>query len=241
MKEPEVQLEESKNPGAMATAVVKSFFYAFDGLFYVMLTQRNMRFHFCMALWVMCFSIILKVPSFEKSFLLMIITFVFAMEILNTCIENLTNLMSPDYHIHAKIAKDTAAAAVLVVSIGSVMAAGYLLMGPFFKTVLDPEFWGRDRMQVIAVAVIVGCVLLFWLARALEAPLMATLIPASAGSAYFITYLAASGSDVIAFFAMMFFSFLIFNSLTKRKTPVAFPALGHAIGALVYAGARLWR
>lgn len=170
-------IPDSNHPTHMLKQVVMSFWYAFDGLFYVMITQRNMRFHFCMALWVMSFAVIFRLPPLHKAFLFMIITFVFAMEVLNTCIENLTNLMSPEYSKWAKIAKDTAAAAVLVVSIGSVMAACYLLIGPFFDTLFNPEFWKTGAFEIVAVAVIVFSVLGFWLTRALHWPMRVFLIP----------------------------------------------------------------
>jgi diacylglycerol kinase len=220
----------------MMSQVVMSFYYAFDGLFYVLVTQRNMRFHFCMALWVMCFAVILELPDIQKSFLFIIITFVFAMEILNTCIENLTNLMSPDYSKFAKVAKDTAAAAVLVVSIGSLVAAGYLLMGPFFEKVLHPSFWRDGHFQIIAVAVIVFSVLGFWVILALKIPSIIFILPCSAASAFSITYLAVRGGDWLAFTAMMFFSFLLYNSLTRLKTPIYYSLAGHIAGIALFLG-----
>lgn len=226
---------ESSHPTFMAKQVVMSFWYAFDGLFYVMVTQRNMRFHFCMALWVMSFAVIFRLPALHKAFLFMIITFVFAMEVLNTCIENLTNLMSPEYSQWAKIAKDTAAAAVLVVSIGSVMAAGYLLIGPFFRTLLNPDFWKTGTFEIVGVAVIVCSVLGFWLTRALRWPMRVFLIPFCAACAFAILHISVRGGDWLACCAMFFFSFLLFNSLTRRATSPLWPLAGHAAGAAVYA------
>jgi diacylglycerol kinase len=46
---------------------------------------------------------------------------VFATEILNTCIENLADAITTDYHPLIKKAKDLAAAAVLVVSVGALV------------------------------------------------------------------------------------------------------------------------
>jgi len=232
--EQKTPVEESRHPKHMLTQVAKSFFYAFDGLFYVLVTQRNMRFHFCMALWVMCFSVILKLPDLQKSFLFIIITFVFAMEVLNTCIENLTNLMSPEYSQFAKVAKDTAAAAVLVVSIGSLMAAGYLLMIPFFDTILAPHFWQTSHFQIIAVAVIVCAVLGFWLTLALKIPSTIFIFPCSAASAFAITYLGVRSGDWLAFTAMIVLSYLLYNSLTRLKTPYYFAIIGHGIGIAAF-------
>jgi diacylglycerol kinase (ATP) len=234
MKEIPELLQESRHPKNMLVQVAKSFYYAFDGLFYVMLTQRNMRFHFCMALWVVCFAVILKLPDLQKSFLFMIISFVFAMEVLNTCIENLTNLLSPDFNKFAKIAKDTAAAAVLVVSIGSLMAAGYLLIGPFFHTLLNPEFWTKGTYQILAVSMIVGSVLGFWLVRALRLPMFIFLLPSSGASAFAITHLGVKSGDWLASCAMFFFSFLLFNSLSRRKTSPLYPLAGHVLGGIAY-------
>ena len=225
---------ESNHPTYMAKQVVLSFWYAFDGLFYVMLTQRNMRFHFCMALWVMSFAVIFRMPDLHKAFLFMIITFVFAMEVLNTCIENLTNLMSPEYNVWAKIAKDTAAAAVLVVSIGSVMAAGYLLIGPFFRTLLNPDYWKHGNFEIVGGAVIVGSVLGFWLTRAFKWPMRLFLVPCCAASAFAILHISVRGGDWLACCAMFFFSFLLFNSLTRLKTSPVWALAGHVAGVATY-------
>ncbi len=230
--------EESHHPKNMLLQVVASFRYAFTGLFHVLLTQRNMRFHFCMALWVMCFSMVLNLTGFQKAFLFIVITFVFSMEVLNTTIEAFTDIVSPTYHEKAKVAKDTAAAAVLVVSIGSLMSAGYLLIPPFFRAMADAAWWPRHLREIAAVGIIVVSVLGFWATQVLRWPMALMELPAAAASSFSICFLSMVGRDALSFFAMQFFSILLFHSLGRHREKVRLPLAIHFFGIVVYAVVR---
>jgi diacylglycerol kinase (ATP) len=227
--------EESRHPAKMLLKVAASFRFAFSGLFHVLLTQRNMRFHFCMALWVMSFAIILRLTGFEKAYIFIVITFVFSMETLNTCIEAFTDIVSPTYHDKAKIAKDTAAAAVLVVSIGSLMSAGYLLIPPFFGAVLDPHWWPFHMREMLAIGVIVVAVLGFWGTQIFRWPMILMEVPAASASSFAICFLCRVGDDWLSFFAMQFFSILLFHSLGRRRERVRLSAAIHVLGIVAYA------
>jgi diacylglycerol kinase len=231
--------EESRHPTKMLLKVAASFRFAFSGLSHVLLTQRNMRFHFCMALWVMSFAIVLRLTGFEKAYLFMVITFVFSMETLNTCIEAFTDIVAPTYHEKAKIAKDTAAAAVLVVSIGSLMSAGYLMIPPFFHSIVDPHWWPVHAREVFAVGVIVVAVLGFWGTQVLHWPMLLMETPAGAASSFSICFLSRVGHDGLSFIAMQFFSILLFHSLGRRRETLRLPLAVHILGMVVYAAAHI--
>jgi diacylglycerol kinase (ATP) len=227
--------EESRHPAKMLLVVAASFRYAFSGLFHVLLTQRNMRFHFCLALWVMSFAIILRLTGFEKAYLFMVITFVFSMETLNTCIEAFTDIVAPTYHDKAKIAKDTAAAAVLVVSIGSLMSAGYLMIPPFFHSIADHKWWIFHGREMFAIGVIVVAVLGFWGTQIFRLPMLLTEIPMGAASSFAICFLCRTGQDFLSFFAMQFFSILLFHSLGRTRERISLPLAVHVLGIVAYA------
>lgn len=229
--------EESHHPKNMILQVIASFRYAFTGLFHVLLTQRNMRFHFCMAIWVMCFAIVLQLTGFQKAYLFIVITFVFSMEVLNTCIEAFTDIVSPTYHEKAKVAKDTAAAAVLVVSIGSVMSAGYLLIPPFFHAVSDPRWWALHAHEMIAIGIIVVAVLGFWGTQVLNWPMTPLMLACGGASSFAISFLSMIGRDGITFFAVQFFSILLFHSLGRRREKVTLPIVSHLLGVAACAAA----
>lgn len=93
---------------------LKSFKYAFQGLWYALETQHNLWIHLVSALLVVLLVAITNVSPVEWCLLVFAIGFVFVAELLNTSIEALTDLASPNIHPLAKIAKDVGAAAVLV-------------------------------------------------------------------------------------------------------------------------------
>ncbi|HOC91320.1 MAG TPA: diacylglycerol kinase family protein [bacterium] len=226
--------EESRHPKNMLLKVLASFRYAFSGLFHVLLTQRNMRFHFCMAVWVMCFAIVLDLTGFQKAYLFMVITFVFSMEVINTCIEALVDLLSPGYNASAKLAKDTAAAAVLVVSIGSLMSAGYLMLPPFFES-FSSAAWLKSHMRdLLAVAVVVASVLVFWGTQVIRLPMIPLMLAGGGAASFSICLLCRVGNDLISFIAIQFFSILLFHSLGRKHDSVWPPIISHALGAVVY-------
>jgi diacylglycerol kinase (ATP) len=217
----------------MIAQIYNSFYYAYEGLIYTLLTQRNMRFHFFAALGVMMMSIILALSPIEKAFLFIVISFVFSMEVLNTCIETFVDIVTPTYHRLAKVAKDSAAAAVLVVSIGSVMSAGYLLIPRFFNAVFQPGFVHTMAKDLVAMAVVMGAIVIVWMSRLLRFIQIPILVLCSAVAGFGIAFLCYAGRDVLSFCAMIFFSFLLYTSISKKHSS-AWPFFGHIAGAVLY-------
>lgn len=116
--------------------LARSFRHALDGLAYALVSQRNMRIHFAAAFLVVLLCTVLQVPVFEVITVLLSIALVVALELVNTALEHVVNLLSPTHQPHAKFAKDVAAAAVFVASANAVVVA-YLM----FYDKLDPIRW----------------------------------------------------------------------------------------------------
>jgi diacylglycerol kinase (ATP) len=91
-----------------------SFKYAFEGLHYLFKTQPNAKIHILLGIAACILGWWLAISIAEWAILVLTIILVFAAEAFNTSIEALTDLASPDIHPLAKIAKDVAAAAVLI-------------------------------------------------------------------------------------------------------------------------------
>jgi diacylglycerol kinase len=108
---------------------VAAFRYAFHGWFYVLRTQRNAWIHTVVALAVLIVGIWLWLPARDWAVLVLTIAMVFAAEFMNTAIEAVVDLASPEIHPLAKVGKDVGAAAVLVAAIASVLV-GLLILGP---------------------------------------------------------------------------------------------------------------
>ncbi len=109
--------------------LIHSFRYAFAGLWYALRTQRNLRIHLSAAVLVVLLGAMLGLSSVEWALLSLTIGAVIVSELFNTVIEALVNLVSPERHPWAKVAKDVAAAAVLCMAIMAV-AVGLAVFAP---------------------------------------------------------------------------------------------------------------
>jgi len=99
---------------------VDSFRYAFQGLADLFRSQPNARIHLCAAGLAAVAGWWLHISRLEWLALVMCITLVIALEAVNTALEHLTDLVSPDFHPLAGKVKDVAAAAVLIGAFGAV-------------------------------------------------------------------------------------------------------------------------
>ena len=92
----------------------KSFVYAFKGLAYALRTQLNFKLHCVSAVCVILLGLYTKLSSAEWLWIVLAIAMVLVLELVNTAIETLVDLVSPQQQAKAGIVKDVAAAAVLV-------------------------------------------------------------------------------------------------------------------------------
>jgi len=93
-----------------------SFKYSIAGLKYAYTNEQSMLIHIGITVLVVIFGIFLKLSVTEWLLCLTMIGFVMAAELLNTAIEATVDMAMPDIHPLAKVAKDTASAAVFVLS-----------------------------------------------------------------------------------------------------------------------------
>ena len=106
-----------------------SFLAAFQGLAFVLRTQRNAWIHLTITVIVVGISIFLHLEIGQWITLLLVIGLVWLAEFLNTAFEVIVDLASPDVHPLAKISKDVGAASVLIAAILAVII-GILILGP---------------------------------------------------------------------------------------------------------------
>ncbi len=95
----------------------RSFGYALEGLKLAVTLDQNVRIHLVLALLVILLSIYFQISKFEFLFVIFSIFFVIITELVNTAIEEMTNLIVNEHRREAKIAKDVAAASVLLAAI----------------------------------------------------------------------------------------------------------------------------
>lgn len=108
-----------------------SFHYAWCGIVYAFKTQRNFRIHLAIGVLAMGLGLFLHLKAVEIAVVVLTSGLVLVMELINTAIESVVDLsVNQNYHELAKIAKDCAAAAVLVSALAAVLVAGTLLLPP---------------------------------------------------------------------------------------------------------------
>lgn len=104
-----------------------SFGYALDGIYLAAKLDQNVRFHLIVSVLVLVVSFLLKISTVEFLFIVLAIFFVLISEMVNTAIEEMTNLIIKEHHVSARIAKDIAAGAVLLSAVFSVIVASIIL------------------------------------------------------------------------------------------------------------------
>ena len=127
---------------AFIVSRLHSFRHAFRGWFYALRTQRNAWIHSVVATIVFILGLWLQLSPLDWAIIILTIAMVFAAEFMNTAIEAVVDLASPDTHPLAKIAKDVGAAAVLVAALAAIII-GLLLLGPPLWLKLAPLFTGQ--------------------------------------------------------------------------------------------------
>lgn len=110
-----------------------TFRYALEGITVSLKTQRNLRFHTLAAVIVVLAALFFELPLRDIALLLLVIAFVIGAELFNTAIEAVVDLVTPEWHHLAKVAKDAAAGAVLVAAGFAVLIGIALFYTPVAK------------------------------------------------------------------------------------------------------------
>ena len=109
--------------------VLKSFKYAFSGIGYVLKTSRNFKIQLIFAFTSLIIGFFLQISLSNYVILIATIMSVLILEILNTSMESIIDLVvKKEFSSLAKISKDTSAGAVLLASINSVIIAVYIFV-----------------------------------------------------------------------------------------------------------------
>ncbi|MDO7905453.1 diacylglycerol kinase family protein [Paenibacillus sp. JX-17] len=112
----------------------ETFRNAVEGLVYGLKTQRNLRVHTLAAVLAVFSGFFFGISRTEWLFLLLAIALVMISELLNTAIEAVVDLASPQIHPLAKAAKDTAAGAVLLAAVFAVITGVLIFYAPIIRS-----------------------------------------------------------------------------------------------------------
>ena len=125
--------------------IIDSFNFAIEGLTAAIRNEKHMKVHILAAIIIVILAIVINASKVEILIISLSVSFVIITELINTAVEALVDLISPERHPLAKLAKDVAAGAVLVAAINAI-CVGYLL---FYDKLLD-IFDGKNKLHVIA-------------------------------------------------------------------------------------------
>ena len=117
------------NPRQEYKKLINSFKYAIEGIISSFKTERNMKIHVLAMIIVIALGLFFKLNKVEWCFIIIAIASVISAELFNTAIESVVDMVSPERNPKAKLAKDIAAGAVLVVAIGAAII-GFIIFGP---------------------------------------------------------------------------------------------------------------
>jgi diacylglycerol kinase (ATP) len=120
----------------IAPTLLISFKYAWSGVRYAFVTQRNFRIHTVMGTLAIGLGVFLQLRPVEIAVISLTSGLVMVMELLNTAIESVVDLtVKQSYHDLAKIAKDCAAGAVLISALASLLVGVALLLPPLLTRI----------------------------------------------------------------------------------------------------------
>jgi len=117
-------------------ARLRSFQHAGAGVVELLRSQQNARIHALATACVIAFGLFLEVSALEWCALILAMIAVWAVEALNTALEFLCDVVSPEFHPLVRRAKDVAAAGVLLSALGAAVV-GLLILGPPLLRVLS--------------------------------------------------------------------------------------------------------
>ena len=110
----------------------RSLRHAIDGIVYAVSRERNFRFEIVMAVVVIVFILVFKVKNWEAIILILMIMWVLILELINTVLERVVDILKPRIHPYARLIKDLMAAVVLISSIVALIV-GIIIFYPYIR------------------------------------------------------------------------------------------------------------
>ena len=113
--------------------LIKSFGYAFKGLYKVFREEQNLKIQTGASLIVIILGIYFKISRPEWVLLVIVISLVLTVEITNSAVERITDVLKPRINSYVKEIKDIMAAAVLLSSIAAVITGLFIFWPQLYK------------------------------------------------------------------------------------------------------------
>lgn len=113
------------------TKFIRSFKYALEGILSAM-KEQNFKFHLLSVVIVIIAAVWTGISMVEWLVVILIMTLVLSLEMMNSAIERVVDLVTTEIHPLAKLAKDLAAGAVLIAAIASVIIGCIIFLPKWF-------------------------------------------------------------------------------------------------------------
>lgn len=128
---------------------------AIEGILHAARTQRHLRYHFYSASAALILSYALGVERTDFLIIAVVVVLVILAEMINTAIEYLVDMVSPQYSEAARNAKDVAAGAVLITAFGAAVI-GYIILFPYFKDMFEKgiHIAKHSKQEITLISVI---------------------------------------------------------------------------------------
>lgn len=108
----------------------RSFRYAWRGVKIVFKEEQNFKIQILIALLILVLMFVFPVKNWEKVALILVVAFVLVLELINSIMERIVDMMTPRLHIYVEAVKDIMAAAVLLSSL-SALIIGLIIFIPY--------------------------------------------------------------------------------------------------------------
>ena len=215
---------------------VESLNCAIEGILWAVKSERHLRYHFVAALAILLLALFFRVTALEFFLLVLAAMLVIFAELINTAIEVVVDLVTSEYHELAKRAKDIAAGAVLVTSVGAAIL-GYLVLSGYIFLLFDSEpTLVREPQGTVPIGALLTVVILVVLLKARYnhgSPLYGGMPSGHAAIAFSIaTSVVLSGSGLMVSGLVLVLALLVSRSrlLMKIHSPKEV-ILGALLGA----------
>jgi len=173
--------------GRERNTLLSSFNHAFQGMVHAVRSERNMRIHLAVAAVVLVASVFLNLTRLEFVAVLVAISLVLMMELVNTAIEAVVDMMTDQRDPRARVAKDLAAGAVLVAAINA-LAVAYLVLtdrlAGLSLSLLTTIRRSPVHLTIVALALVIALVIVIKAIRGKGTPLSGGLPSGHAALAF---------------------------------------------------------
>lgn len=223
--------------------IVKAFNAAIEGILYTFKFERNMKIHYALAVFVLVASLYFQLEKIEMIMLVFSISLVVISEMFNTAIEKTIDMITDEYHVLAKIAKDVAAGGVLIAALNSVVV-GYILFYENITDISESLFYTIRRSELhitlICIVLVLISVVIVKTMTATGTPLKGGMPSGHAALAFALaTSITLMTERVIASTLAYIIAVLVAQSRIEGKIhtfweTVAGAILGSLIGILVF-------